>query len=113
MTIGPEHIWNLAVLVFFGILAFLVKRTLSSYDKSLQELKAVIADFQKEISQIRLDAALLKQSSLDAARYSDKIYELDKAQAVLERQVKAAFEILTGKRKSWEEINNELNKKNS
>jgi len=100
-------IWLISAII--GILIFLVKRTLHAYDKSLQELtlkitehtdsfRSAILEFQKEISQIRLEAALLKQSSTNISKYTDKIQEIEKNQIIMESQIKAAFAILSRKR---------------
>lgn len=101
-------LWALSIIV--GVLAFFIKRTLAHYDENIKSLsksindftnafKETVTEFHKEIGQIRLEAALLKQSSIELSKYSDKIAALDKANTILESQVKAAFAVLSGKRK--------------
>lgn len=101
-------LWVLALVV--GVLAFFIKRTLSQYDDNIKTLaksisdfttsfKDAITEFNKEIGQIRLEAALLKQSSIEFSKYNEKIAALEKANVILESQVKAAFAVLSGKRK--------------
>ena len=101
-------LWVLSIVV--GVLAFFIKRTLAHYDDNIKMLaksindftssfKDTITEFHKEIGQIRLEAALLKQSSIELSKYNDKISSLEKANVILESQVKAAFAVLSGKRK--------------
>ena len=108
INIHEFGIWALSIIV--GVMAFFIKRTLSHYDENITILaksisdfttsfKEAITEFNKEIGQIRLEAALLKQSSVELSKYNDKITTLEKANVILESQIKAAFAVLSGKRK--------------
>jgi len=107
-------IYNFGLFVLtgvVGVLAFFIKRTIDTYDANMRQLslnieeftttfKQALIEFQKEISQIRLESALLKQGAMEFAKYSDKIAALEKANIICESQIKAAFTVLSGKRKA-------------
>lgn len=110
MQIDINQIGLYVLSAIVGALTFFIKRSLSNYDDSIKNLSNKISDhtdsfrlamieFQKELGQIRLESALMKQSSGEISKYSEKIQTLEKAQIILESQVNAAFAILSGKKK--------------
>lgn len=103
--------WLLSGLV--ALISFFGKRMLSIYDKTLHDIQRettensrivrdALGDIQKELERMRLESALLKQSSIDASKYVDRMMQLEKQNVIMESKMKAAFAIITGKRKAWE-----------
>ena len=102
------------VSLFVGVISWSLRRLMTSYEEKLsimaasfvraqEKIDSAIGEIQKELQQVRVESALFKHTSGEVSRYADRIAALEKQSVLTDSKISAAFAVLTGKRKLWDE----------